>query len=295
MSVNIFGKAAGEGGAKGARGTPGVGFKILDTQGNFDIDYKRLAKVAWPESDSDATTKKYVDDIESELDSQIQTVENSNKNLHVRLSNYEGKHDELEKEVLNVRIDNAHLVTLKHDELKEEITKLRIDNAHLVTLKHDELKEEITELRTYIDELIGGIRTALQRFRTSLSEVNTELISQSRDIERFRTSLSEVNTEMISQSQDVVTYIQELSNFKIHVDKNQRSIDARIEGINKSDKSFRDNTAVMIKSLDDAVTTLTNRVNSLVTSKIHNTLYSSAEAPPVEVVPLRVSSRPSTP
>ena len=46
----------------GEAGPPGVGFK-LTASGNYDIQNKRLENVAQPLKDSDATTKKYVDDI----------------------------------------------------------------------------------------------------------------------------------------------------------------------------------------------------------------------------------------
>ena len=42
------------------RGLPGVGFKLTD-DGNYDIENKKLRNVAEPQSNSDATTKKYID------------------------------------------------------------------------------------------------------------------------------------------------------------------------------------------------------------------------------------------
>ena len=41
-------------------GLPGVGFKLTD-DGDYDIDNKKLRNVADPQSNSDASTKKYVD------------------------------------------------------------------------------------------------------------------------------------------------------------------------------------------------------------------------------------------
>ena len=62
MSVNIFGSSKQVSGGPGQKGQPGIGFKLLDNEGNFDIDSKRLAKVAQPVSGNDAVTKVYVDE-----------------------------------------------------------------------------------------------------------------------------------------------------------------------------------------------------------------------------------------
>ena len=42
------------------RGQPGIGFKILDDEGNYDIDGKRMANVGFPEGYNDTVTKAYV-------------------------------------------------------------------------------------------------------------------------------------------------------------------------------------------------------------------------------------------
>ena len=47
--------------AKGIQGAPGVGFS-LTANGNYDIDQKRLTNVGAPSNNTDAATKKYVDD-----------------------------------------------------------------------------------------------------------------------------------------------------------------------------------------------------------------------------------------
>ena len=47
--------------AKGIQGAPGVGFK-LTSSGDFDISGKKLTNIGTPTANSDAATKKYVDD-----------------------------------------------------------------------------------------------------------------------------------------------------------------------------------------------------------------------------------------
>ena len=47
--------------ARGIQGAPGVGFS-LTADGNYDMNKKRLTNVGAPNSNTDAATKKYVDD-----------------------------------------------------------------------------------------------------------------------------------------------------------------------------------------------------------------------------------------
>ena len=47
--------------AKGIQGAPGVGFS-LTADGNYDMNKKRLTNLGAPNSNTDAATKKYVDD-----------------------------------------------------------------------------------------------------------------------------------------------------------------------------------------------------------------------------------------
>lgn len=68
MSVDKFGRHAGTN--RGPVGRAGIGFQ-LDHNNNFDITNKRLTNISKPINDSDAVTKKYVDEIKSELMSYI--------------------------------------------------------------------------------------------------------------------------------------------------------------------------------------------------------------------------------
>ena len=77
MAVNIFGGGRSITGGSGEKGRPGIGFKILDGEGNFNIDSKRLANVAFPENDSDAVVKSYTDTL----------IEEKTNSLHNDISN----------------------------------------------------------------------------------------------------------------------------------------------------------------------------------------------------------------
>ena len=47
--------------ARGIQGAPGVGFNLTE-DGNYDMVNERLTNVGAPTSNTDAATKKYVDD-----------------------------------------------------------------------------------------------------------------------------------------------------------------------------------------------------------------------------------------
>ena len=66
--------------AKGIQGAPGVGFS-LTTDGNYDINKKRLTNVGEPSNNTDAATKKYVDDTSSGPHTSSQLTVDSNINM----------------------------------------------------------------------------------------------------------------------------------------------------------------------------------------------------------------------
>ena len=75
--------------AKGIQGAPGVGFS-LTAGGNYDMNGKRLTNIGAPNSNTDAATKKYVDDNSSgsllssklTVDSNIDMNQKMIKNLY---------------------------------------------------------------------------------------------------------------------------------------------------------------------------------------------------------------------
>ena len=69
--------------AKGIQGAPGVGFS-LTADGNYDMNKKRLTNVGAPNSNTDAATKKYVDDNSSGTPTTTQLTVDSNIDMKNR-------------------------------------------------------------------------------------------------------------------------------------------------------------------------------------------------------------------
>ena len=95
--------------AKGIQGAPGVGFS-LTADGNYDMNKKRLTNVGAPSDNTDAATKKYVDDNSSGSPTTTRLTVDSNIDMknRYRITN------------LNPPLD-----------LKDPATKYYVDNTFL--------------------------------------------------------------------------------------------------------------------------------------------------------------------
>ena len=76
-------------GERGEPGLPGIGFNLTD--GNFDLDSKRLTDVADPVDDGDAATKKYVDDHISSDAATKKYVDDENARQDIAINSKAGK------------------------------------------------------------------------------------------------------------------------------------------------------------------------------------------------------------
>ena len=61
MSIDIFGRHSKQAG-NSSRGPPGIGFMVT-SEGNFDIDSKRLCNMAKTEQQNDAVNLKLIQDL----------------------------------------------------------------------------------------------------------------------------------------------------------------------------------------------------------------------------------------
>ena len=69
--------------ARGIQGAPGVGFS-LTADGNYDMNKKKLTNVGAPSANTDAATKKYVDDNSSGSPTTTQLTVNSDIDMKDR-------------------------------------------------------------------------------------------------------------------------------------------------------------------------------------------------------------------
>ena len=162
MSVNIFGSSKQVSGGPGRKGLPGVGFKLLDNEGNFDIDSKRLANVAQPVSDNDAVTKVYVNEAISKHESNIDFIESRLKqNLtHMKsrifslFKDIPGDLDEAKSEIDHLKSFCERMANNIADIKEEYVTQQNFMNSMVANSKM------LTELEKKVDlssDIIDGL------------------------------------------------------------------------------------------------------------------------------------------
>lgn len=84
MNVDKFGRQSKS--VHGAIGKPGIGF-LLDINGNYSLQNKRITKLSDPIDDTDACNKNYIDNLYSELSKQISELKSINTKTDIDYNN----------------------------------------------------------------------------------------------------------------------------------------------------------------------------------------------------------------
>jgi chromosome segregation ATPase len=190
MSVNIFGEGTQKNGVGiGPKGISGVGFKILDGDGNFDIDNKRLANVGSPESENDAVTKQYIDD----------GIQVQKEQMFTRLDEYAtliSRIASLMDDISVVLISNTNGV----EELKNNGEGDRNDMENLQTMQNT-LQEST--------ELING---KLDELWKTVNDVSVEVTSNTFGVEQLENNGEGVRNDIenLQTEQNILTESTEL-------------------------------------------------------------------------------------
>ena len=186
------------------RGPAGVGFRYLDAIGNFDINKKRLAKVASPIEHYDAINKEYSDNYMNEIKALISDVERKQNNYIGLLNNVKIDYNDFKKSYqedqnkLNSKIKSI-------DEFLEHIYQEYI----VLNTKYNELDQKVTLVRDSFERLAGEAsefvtKDQLNSIMTERTRINdlylnnlkTELSSQTAKV---NDDLSKVLNEMIDE------------------------------------------------------------------------------------------------
>jgi len=150
MSVNIF-EATNKNttNVHGVRGQPGIGFKFLDDEGNFDIDNKRLANLSDPIEDNDATPQVYVNRRVVRLENALMRVININK------SKYEDSINKVNEKV----IENKSKYEDEINKVYENIINLEISSGKVIENESNVqvLTKNVDENKTNLGVLSGKV------------------------------------------------------------------------------------------------------------------------------------------
>ena len=116
--------------ARGIQGAPGVGFS-LTADGNYDMNKKKLTNVGAPSDNTDAATKKYVDDNSSGSPTTSQLTVDADidmKNYHIKnLKTPVDADDAATKQYADIRFlyrNGSHPMTGNLDMNNKKITNL---------------------------------------------------------------------------------------------------------------------------------------------------------------------------
>lgn len=159
MSVNNFGEGPltrnGPPGPRGPRGPPGppglsgIGFKYLDEEGNFDIEDKRLANVANPQEENDATPKIYTDNIVKTIRSKVDETLRRTENMNKSITELKSEDDHIKKFVEEMK---SQLVDIHNNVLLKNYFEraLKTINKQISILDNVKVKKEICAYETII-------------------------------------------------------------------------------------------------------------------------------------------------
>jgi len=135
--MNIFG-GSNLTNQRGERGPPGIGFKYLDRERNFDINDKRLANVSNPLENKDASNKQYVD--------------NQFNSLNDKHSELNDKHKQLNDQYLNIVsavTEQSHVITNNESNIKNNITKIA-ENLNKIQDQSEKISEELKNIQSQL-------------------------------------------------------------------------------------------------------------------------------------------------
>lgn len=192
MIVNKFGLRANN---TSQRGPPGIGFKILDREGNYDMQNKRLANLKQSESQNDAITKGEINnllnetqrDIYKTLDEKTVSVsEEINNKLSVHKTDQETVQSEIKENIKNKFLNlNQTIITERNNLLQT------IDNK--VTEIYDEMVNDLSGHKSAQEILLENLK----------NELNQIIISERENLLKTINKISDETTDNFT-SKDIL-------------------------------------------------------------------------------------------
>ena len=186
MSVNIFGSGPVTTATTiSRRGPPGIGFKYLDEEGNFDIENKRLANVAFPLEENDVTTKIYTDNLVTEIKSKVDETLKHTGDISTKINEIQ----KIPIEAINDSLDElkSEMYGLKNDIEKIKQQKSNVEDREFKN-KVDNLSRRITELKSEDDH----IKNYVEEMKAQLFDIHNTVPTK----ESFENALGTINKQI---------------------------------------------------------------------------------------------------
>jgi chromosome segregation ATPase len=293
MAVNIFGEGKQSQGGPGQKGAPGVGFKLLDNDGNYDIDSKRLANVATPESGNDAVTLAYTNALYSDvfasmsdLDSKLKGVEEGfdvfdtlREDVYGRLEDVESSVDEVAKvsdevkeglEEYKVSSDERHasLNALVHSDRQEALDRIAL-SERMMDARRTELSRDTAKVVDLCNDLEKKIATSEASIETMNSAITALLVE-----------LRSVGSVLSIATGDVTINTSEIEHIKVMVErlKEKKADRGGDESLSSALSVIGDKMSTLEASLSEVsgkLSWLDIRVNNIVKANVRNAMINA--------------------
>ena len=153
--MNIFG-GSNLTNQRGERGPPGIGFKYLDRERNFDLSNKRLANVSNPVENKDASNKQYVD-------GQVNEINDKHSQLN-------DKHNQLNDQYLNI----VSAVTEQSHSIVSNKNKIE-NNEKRITNNIAKIAENINEIQNQSEKMSENLLKVQNQLLATHEEIHNEL------------------------------------------------------------------------------------------------------------------------
>ena len=142
--------------AKGIQGAPGVGF-ILTADGNYDISGKRLTNVGAPSNNTDAATKKYVDDNSGGAPSTSRLTVDSNIDMKDQFRILNLKHPVDSDEPATKQYSDSRF--LDRNGSRTMICNLSMNNNKIIKVGTPSANDDVAT-KKYVDDKSSGSLTS---------------------------------------------------------------------------------------------------------------------------------------
>jgi hypothetical protein len=172
MAVNIFGEGNQGKGGPGQKGVPGIGFKLLDDEGNYDLDGRRLANVATPEDDHDAVTLAYANELYSEAITSMSGLEAKFARVEEDLDEVKDVREGLEVHKVNSDERYVNLNALVHSDRQEALDRIALSERRMVA-RRTELSRDTAK----VADLCNELERRLEVGEDSIEIINTAITS----------------------------------------------------------------------------------------------------------------------
>lgn len=236
------------------RGPPGIGFKHLDADGNFDINHKRLANVPDPIENGDAVNKNYSDLQRTKF---REIMDSEYKNMSDSFTATLEENKSLHRSMIDTLNDSINFQSRHIDSVLSQV--------------------EDVEQKSVSEEFLTDVLT--KRFEITdikLQSLKAELSSDfAKGFDQLNQELSDNSDVLISNTTDITINAAEIESLKSLVESHQNKLtnaEKIMETLQTGIQMNRDNIEILDNHLSEKIKKLEARINQLVREKIDDSL-----------------------